>query len=195
MEDSGMQKMQTGHGILRGKYLQTAAVIVLGALIIGLYVSTLGGQQQDQPEQIQPSQQIQQDQDDGSSASETEARLAQVLSQMQGVGRVEVMITYESGPEIVPAQITQTDTSEQSDSDAQASSSSTTSRQSTQPALGTNSETGAVVLKELAPVVKGVVVIAQGAEDIGVKLNLLRATVTALQIDAQQVDVFAMQQD
>ncbi len=190
-----MQKMQTGHGILRGKYLQTAAVIVLGALIIGLYVSTLGGQQQDQPEQIQPSQQIQQDQDDGSSASETEARLAQVLSQMQGVGRVEVMITYESGPEIVPAQITQTDTSEQSDSDAQASSSSTTSRQSTQPALGTNSETGAVVLKELAPVVKGVVVIAQGAEDIGVKLNLLRATVTALQIDAQQVDVFAMQQD
>lgn len=187
-----MQEKTTGRVALRGRYAQTAVVIVLGALIIGLYVSTLGKQQQTQ--QTAPVQ-IQQEQADGSQASEQEARLAQVLSQMRGVGRVEVMITYESGPEIVPAQITQTDTSEQSDSDAQASSSSTTSRQSSEPALGTNSETGAVVLKELAPVVKGVVVIAQGAEDIGVKLNLLRATVTALQIDEQQVDVFAMQQD
>ena len=40
--------------------------------------------------------------------------------------------------------------------------------------------------------IKGVVVVAQGADDISVRLNLLRAAVTALQIDESRVDVFAM---
>ena len=39
--------------------------------------------------------------------------------------------------------------------------------------------------------VTGVVVVASGANDIGVRLNLLQAVQTALKIDARYVDVFA----
>lgn len=75
--------------------------------------------------------------------TEEEARLARVLSAMEGAGNVEVAVFYE------PAQ----------GKDA-----------STQPC--------------------GVVVVAQGADDIAVRLRLTRAVCTLLGMDAAQVEVF-----
>lgn len=174
----------------RGGYLQAAAAILIGALIVGIYASTLGTHRKDASQE-----RVSATASDASVQSGDEARLAAILSQMKGAGKVAVMITYESGPEIVPAQITQLDTSEQTDTGGQSSSSSITRRQTSQPATNGASQDSAVVLKELSAVVKGVVVIAQGADDIAVKLDLLRATVTALQIDESRVDVFAMRND
>lgn len=75
--------------------------------------------------------------------TEEEARLARVLSAMEGAGNVEVAVFYE------PVQ----------GKDA-----------STQPC--------------------GVVVVAQGADDIAVRLRLTRAVCTLLGVDAEQVEVF-----
>lgn len=68
-----------------------------------------------------------------------ESRLASVLEGLEGVGRVETMITRGENDEIV-----------------------------------------------------GVIVIAEGAEDIGVRLRLLSAVTTAMGVDKQIVNVYTM---
>lgn len=75
----------------------------------------------------------------GSSMDSEESRLASVLEGLEGVGRVETMITRGENDEIV-----------------------------------------------------GVIVIAEGAEDIGVRLRLLSAVTTAMGVDKQIVNVYTM---
>ena len=50
----------------------------------------------------------------------------------------------------------------------------------------------ALVLREDSPEVKGVLVIAEGADDIGVKLSLLNAVKTILNVSLDKVDVYKM---
>ena len=80
--------------------------------------------------------------EDVSSAGRTEeeARLARVLSAMEGAGQVEVAVFYDASAE--------------------------------------------------AAVPCGVVVVADGAQDVAVRLQLSRAVETLLGVDASQVDVF-----
>lgn len=68
-----------------------------------------------------------------------EARLASVLRGLEGVGRVETMITRDADDEIV-----------------------------------------------------GIIVIAEGAEDIAVRLRLLSAVTTAMGVDDKIVNVYTM---
>ncbi len=55
----------------------------------------------------------------------------------------------------------------------------------------TNSEGGMIVLKEIKPKVKGVIVVAQGAEDIEVKEMLYEAVKTVLGISGNRVEVYS----
>ena len=166
------------------KYATSALVIVLIALIVGIYAGSVFPGEKASGAETEGTQTV------SAEASDEEARLAAILSSIRGAGRVRVMVTYESGPQIVPAQVTQLDTDSRSDSNGDSNSLSETRRETSQPA--TNGGDSVVVLQELSPVIKGVVVVAQGADDISVRMNLLRAAVTALQIDESRVDVFAM---
>lgn len=85
------------------------------------------------------------------SSSEEEARLATVLSAMEGVGKVEVVIRWD--------------------------------------------ETSATMTQPGSKAPAGVVVVAQGAEDIGVRIKLIRAVTTLLQLQPNSVEVFAMEQE
>ena len=85
------------------------------------------------------------------SPSGEEARLAAVLSAMEGVGKAEVVIRWDE----TSATMTQS---------------------------GSRTPTGAVV-------------VAQGAEDIGVRIKLIRAVTTLLQLQPDSVEVFAMEQE
>lgn len=122
-----------------------------------------------------------------------EEKLKATLSRIQGAGDVEVMITYESSAEIVPAISVDTQTSTTTDTrDSGTSSTNTENKQSQVVTVGGGSEASALVLREDSPVVKGVIVVAQGADDIGVKLNLLNAVQTILNVGPHQVDVYKM---
>ena len=154
---------------MQNKYIAAVlAILLLAVLCNGLL------RQNGQQGNVQTKETIQ--------SLDEEQKLSQILSGIDGAGQVQVMITYASGPEIVPASVSSVNTSQQ---DAAYTSSSRT-----EPA---SAQDGAIVLKELSPQIKGVVVIAEGADDVAVKLDLLQATVTVLQIDADQVDVFTMQ--
>lgn len=127
------------------------------------------------------------------SQMDLEEKLKSVLSKIEGAGEVDVMITYESSAEIVPVVSVDQTTSTTNSSSGSSSSTSQTNTTSTKPVTVDNGSSGSVlVLVEKEPVVKGVIVVAQGAGDIKTKLALQRAVQTVLDIDSTNIDIFTM---
>lgn len=116
---------------------------------------------------------------------ELEQRLAAILSGIDGVGEVKVMVTMDSGKEIVPVldkQATGMNNREQDAVDV-----------SVKPVIVSYSTGGEpIVLKELEPAIRGVIVVAEGADDIGIRYNLEVAVMTVLGVDEGRVEIFNM---
>ena len=140
----------------RIKNKKNVEFIILGVIILAIllsYASTLWDKAPD--EQPLPSNLLESGaQEDLTEYSGTlEKKLAQILSQIVGVGDVNVMITFESGPIV-------------------------------ETATGLGQEENAY------PKVQGVLVVAEGAGDLGVKAKVLDAVRIALNLPADQVQVF-----
>lgn len=164
------------------------AIVIVG--IAGIYLSTL--------KPVEPEVQSDEAQtgDTAEQQQETEQRLMDVLKRIEGAGDVEVMITYESGPEIVPAQQSDYQANQSEDQMSNGLSVTTSESQSDRPV--TISQAGSeqpVVIKEILPAVKGVIVVAEGADNIKVRMDLLQAVQTVLKVDAACVEVFKMQDE
>ena len=127
---------------------------------------------------------------------ETERRLESILSTIQGAGRVQVMILYETGTQIVPAMNVDSQSSSSKSSSGSAGETVTDSRSESQKPV-TNSQSGGetVVLTEMQPEIRGVIISAEGAADISVRISLQRAAETVLGIKAELVEVFVMEKE
>lgn len=91
-----------------------------------------------------------------------EKRLAAALEKMQGVGEVQVVINYESTAESVPVEATGEE------------------RLFSQEPY---------IVKQNMPQVRGVLVVAEGAEDIRIRTELLYAVTALLDVDAAKVEI------
>ncbi len=125
-------------------------------------------------------------------AGDTEQKLKFILSQVEGAGKVEVMITYLTGKENIPAFDTKTSENNTDEKDSgggtrkisQSSSDSTMVFKS-----GENGEKSPVIIKEIEPVVKGVLVVAEGASNPQVCEKLSRAVQVLLDIPVHKIQV------
>ncbi len=123
--------------------------------------------------------------------ADTEARLREVLSCIRGAGKVEVMITYETGTELVPAMRTKVNSTNTESSGGNELSTSTQRTEDTEVATVSWQEGDSpIVLKEREPTVRGVIVVAEGAADIRVMLDLQRAVRAVLDVPLTAVEVF-----
>lgn len=119
-----------------------------------------------------------------------EIQLKDILKEIKGVGEVNVMITYESSAEVVPASnVTKTNELTE-EKDAQGGSRTTTHEDLTENIVTSNDSNKLVVIKEIKPQVRGVVIVAQGAGDIKIKTELIEAVRTIFQIPAYKVMVY-----
>lgn len=162
------------------KKLETLAVFAAVALLVLLVWPTLFGSSQEKNTQStstnnQAAFDAQREEDD----------LVRVLSSIRGAGDVQVMITYESEPVLEPAY-------ESSYSTSNTQEDSRTTSNETETKRPSSSQSDGLVLTQKRPEVRGVVVIAQGASDIQVKMELAQAVQTALGVSASKVDVFEM---
>lgn len=121
-----------------------------------------------------------------------EKKLAETLSKIRGAGEVKVMITYDTSSELVPAMSTQRQSSGSNNSGASTTNETESNQIATVTAGG---EQQPVVITEIQPKVRGVIVIAEGAADISVKMNLAYATATVLGIEQDYIEVFEMGMD
>lgn len=102
-----------------------------------------------------------------------EKKLESILSTIQGVGKVRVAISYETGAETVPAVNTH------GDSD-------------TVVTLGTGSAAKIAAIKEISPTVRGVIVVASGARDTRVRADILSAVSALSGAPAHSIAIFPL---
>ena len=173
------------------KKIQYLAILLVIIVILTIYFASSGGIAKKQEDKT--SKAGAQDQISVQEATTIEQQLKYTLSQIQGAGQVEVMITYESSGEIVPAISVDKQTSTTTDSgDSGTSTTNTENTQSEVVTIGGSGGNSALVLKEKSPEIRGVIVVAEGADNIAVKLNLLSAVQTLLNVSPDQVDVYKM---
>ena len=110
-------------------------------------------------------------------AAELEDKLENILSKIEGAGKVSVAISLESGAETVLAtEITVTET--------------VNGTETVETPIIINGET--VVLKELYPKIAGVLIVAEGANSISVLSRIQQAAVSLLDININQIEILTM---
>ena len=111
----------------------------------------------------------------------TEQKLAEILSNVKGVGEVRVMIEYSEGKESIIAENRKSENNSQSEN--------TQNKNESEIAFSNNNP---VVLKEIYPKVKGVIVVAQGGDNVEIKNQIISAVMSLLDLDANKIEVLTM---
>lgn len=121
-----------------------------------------------------------------------EQRLSGIVENIAGVGRAKVMVTFESGVEYIYAKEERRVTDRYEDTDA-ASGTSLQQKDNTETSYilvdGGAGKKQALVEKQIEPVVRGVVVLCEGADDPVVERRVTEAVSTALGISTSRICV------
>lgn len=118
-----------------------------------------------------------------------EKKLEKILGDISGAGKVSVMITFESGVEIITASTISKQSNTVID-DYSGGYRETKSVTENDNPLIINGK--AVVLKEIEPTVKGVVIVSEGAGSVRVKIELTKAVSTLLSLQPEKIEIFEM---
>ncbi len=157
---------------------------VLFALLAGVLLLASGGifskEKKIQTEPMQNAQaEVRQD-------NETERRMAEVLSKIEGAGQVDVMLTYRKTEEKTVAQ---QEVREESKSDQSESLRTETEIVLLEDGKG---NTAPLILSADSPEVEGVVIVAQGGADPEVCAALNHAAQALLDVPAHKIAVLKM---
>lgn len=123
--------------------------------------------------------------------TDLEKRMEAFLSKVKGAGRVDVMITFVSGKELVPAYDIKENENDTQEKDSGGGTRSTKQNDSENKVVyketGGNKEP--VILKELQPRVEGVGVTADGAADPVVRESLCSAVQALVNVEAHKITI------
>lgn len=143
-------------------------------LLVGLVLLTLPGKEDAQKKQEAPTVNAQQ--------PDTGQRLAQILAQIEGVGKVNVMLTVAESEK----------TFYQSDEDITTGDSSSSVRQETILINDSNRNQQALITQVISPKYQGAVIVCQGADIPAVKWAIVEAVSKATGLGADQISVLKM---
>ena len=123
-----------------------------------------------------------------------EERLERILSQIDGAGQVQVMITWKSDGEKVVEKDRKSNEENVSEQDSQGGSRTTSSHDTQETTVyNSGSSTSSVqepyVSKELSPQAQGVIVIAPGGDDAVVVKNITEAVQALFEIDTHKIRI------
>lgn len=173
---------------------QWTILILTGILLMVVAIPT--GERKEKESKIQENQeqQIQEITSQKDYTRELEVKLKDTLSKINGVGKVEVMITLEDMGESV---VEKDQTNETSDLQETDSTGGVRREQNVQTTRATvygeeGDQKNPFVGKEMMPKVSGVLVVAQGGEDTVVKQNISEAVMALFQIDVNRIKVVKM---
>ena len=122
-----------------------------------------------------------------------ENRLCDVLSKINGAGKVSVMINFAGTSELITATTSDVSQDKTSDYDSSGNRVTESKTESISPVIiRKDGEDTPLIVKEILPDIVGVVVVAEGADRLSVKLNLLQAVQTLLDVSADKVEIFSM---
>lgn len=125
--------------------------------------------------------------------TQMEAQLKSCLEQVDGVGKVQVMITFTGTAEQVLAKDQESTSNQENTEDGFASSSNMESTETT-VLEEVDGNLSPYVIKEVSPHVKGVFVVAEGGDDPTVKQNICDAVMALFSIESHKIMVVKMKE-
>lgn len=122
-----------------------------------------------------------------------ERKLEEVLSQVDGVGRVKILITYKSSSEKVVLQDLETDTSTEEETDG-SQTRKNNDRNIREETVYDKTDSGETpyVVKELEPEIEGVLVAAEGGGNSQTAKNISDAIMALFNIEAHKIKVMKL---
>ena len=102
------------------------------------------------------------------------------------------MITLDGSSQLILAYETESksNTTDNTTSSGTSTKTNNTTANSTPIIINSNGQSTPLVLSEIMPDVKGVVVVCEGANNIRVKLNILEAVQALLGVSSSQIEIF-----
>lgn len=178
----------------RKKLIENSAIVVIIGIIIIIAGSTIfsGNKPDTNAQQQKAGNTIDVVRQSTSSGDLLETKLKSVLAQMQGVGKVEVMITYESSGEEIPAYDIKKSESNTQEKDNEGGTRSISEEDSDSALAYEDTPEGGkapVILKETEPEVRGVLVVAEGADNVTVRQRIISAVTVVLDVPIHKVEV------
>ncbi|MCD7885576.1 MAG: stage III sporulation protein AG [Lachnospiraceae bacterium] len=133
--------------------------------------------------------------EDSDDAARLEARLEEILSQVEGVGEVRAMITLQSdGKKVVEKDTEQSQSKEESTQSEESSLSEQSSgSETTIYEKDSSGNETPFVTEELSPEILGVLVIAQGAGSAAIEAEITEAVMALFGIEAHKIKVMKME--
>jgi len=120
-----------------------------------------------------------------------EKRLEEILSYVDGAGKTKVMITYDTGAEKVIVQNSKISKTSSGDKMRSGGEKETVDLSEERETVmnGSGSSQTPFVSKEITPKVRGVLVVAEGADDSKVKFELTNAVAAVLNVPYYRIQV------
>ncbi len=120
-------------------------------------------------------------------SEDIQKELSKILSQIRGVGKVNVMLTYEQTSEKHYA----TDITSEKNISTDAGANTRSQTQSKQTSKLVTMSKEPLLTKQSYPRVRGVIVVCDGGGDIQVKADITNALKAVLDVDEHKISVFA----
>lgn len=156
------------------KHIGLYLALFLAVVIVGIYFTTLSNPKEENSSTNLDTN-IQTFSSSGEYITWLENKLENVLGKVKGAGNVEIILTLDKGFEYVYA-------TEEEIKELASGGSVTTTK-----VVLVNGQP--VLEEEIFPSIKGIVVVSQGAEDVGVRLNLLSALQTVVSVDSSKITI------
>lgn len=122
-------------------------------------------------------------------------KLKNTLEQMEGVGKTSVMIYFESGSEEVPAVNSNDSVSNTEEKDTNGGTRNTTQQNNGNTVVTTNDDNGTtkpLIVKTIKPKITGIFIIAEGADNKKIQLEITEAVVDLFNVSYDKVNVYPM---
>lgn len=139
-------------------------------------------------------QTINQNQTQGTSETDLETRLEEILSQIQGVGEVKVLLNYSESSEVVAMYNETSRTSNTEETDTEGGT-RTIQETDTQKDIIYQEEDGQktpITQKVVQPKIEGAIITAKGANQANVKTNIIQAVEAVTGLATHKIQVFEM---
>jgi len=122
-----------------------------------------------------------------------EEKLEEILSLIEGAGKVDALITYSNGIEQVPMYSTKQSTTTVQETDKSGGSRKTEEVNNEQSVIYNEDGNSKVpmIKQTINPKIVGVIVVSEGANSLNVKENIMKAVEATLDVPAHRVQVFA----
>ncbi len=126
------------------------------------------------------------------SDEDLEKKLEKILSSINGVGNVNVMLTYTESTQIIPVYNKTEKTSNTNESDSGGGTRQVEENDVTQEVVyqDKNGKNNIITQKTISPKIEGAIITADGANNSNIKANIIQAVEAATGLATHKIQVF-----